>query len=209
MKLKMDKFKLSIKCNKKLIIFLSVLGIIGIVSGSIFNIMLNETDKTLVTSYITNFFSNIANNTLDNVSALKNGLISEISYVLIIWLLGISVIGIPIILFMYFSKFFILGFSISSIISNYRFKGCLLSLGYIFPHKIINIIIYTMLTLFTLKVSGKILFSIIKREKLDFKIVLNKYFIILLVSVGIIILTILFEVFVTPIIIKLFISIIS
>ena len=209
MKLKMDKLKLNIKRNKKLVVFLSVLGIIGIVSGSIFNIMLNETDKTLVTSYITNFFSNIANNTLDNVSALKNGLISEISYVLIIWLLGISVIGIPIILFMYFSKFFILGFSISGIISNYGFKGCLLSLGYIFPHKVINIIIYTILTLFTLKVSGKILFSIIKREKLDFKIVLNKYFIILLVSVGIIILTILFEVFVTPIIIKLFIPIIS
>ena len=141
MKLKMDKLKLSIKRNKKLLVFLSVLGIIGIAAGSIFNIMLNETDKSLVSSYITNFFDNIANNTLDNVSALKNGFINEISYVLIIWLLGISVIGIPIILFMYFSKFFILGFSISSIISNYGFKGCLLTFGYIFPHKIISIIV--------------------------------------------------------------------
>ena len=209
MKLKMDKLKFSIKHNKKLLVFLSVLGIIGIVSGSIFNIMLNESDKSLVSSYITNFFNNITNNTLDNVSALKNGFISEISYILIIWLLGISVIGIPIILFMYFSKFFILGFSISSIISNYGFKGCLLSLSYIFPHKIISIIVYTLLTLFTLKVSGKILFSIIKREKLDFKIVLNKYLIILLISLGIISLTTLFEVFMTPIIIKLFIPIIS
>lgn len=209
MKLKMDKLKLSIKRNKKLLVFLSALGIIGIVSGSIFNIMLNESDKSLVSSYIINFFNNIANNTLDNISALKNGLISEISYVLIMWLLGISIIGIPIILFMYFSKFFILGFSISSIISNYGFKGCLLSLSYIFPHKIINIFIYTVLTLFTLKVSGKILFSIIKREKIDFKIVLNKYLITLLISIGTIILTILFEVFATPIIIKLFIPIIS
>ena len=209
MKLKMDKLKLSIKHNKKLLVFLSILGIIGIAAGSVFNIMLNESDKVLVSNYITNFFDNIANNTLDNVSALKNGFISEISYILIIWLLGISIIGIPIILFMYFSKFFILGFSISSIISNYGFKGCLLSLSYIFPHKIINIIIYTILTLFTLKVSGKILYSIIRREKLDFKIVLNKYLIILLTSIITIVLTILFEVFITPIIIKLFIPIIS
>lgn len=209
MKLKMDKLKFSIKRNKKLLVFLIVLGMIGIVAGSVFNIMLNESDKSLVSSYITNFFDNITNNTLDNVSALKNGFIGEISYVLIIWLLGISIIGIPIILFMYFSKFFVLGFSISSIISNYGFKGCLLSLSYIFPHKIINIIIYTLLTFFTLKVSGKILFTIIKKEKMDFKIVLNKYLIVLLISMGIIILTTLFEIFVTPIIIKLFIPIIS
>lgn len=209
MKLKMDKFKLSIKRNKKLLVFLSVLGITGIVSGSIFNIMLNESDKTLISSYITNFFDNITNNTLDNISALKNAFFSEISYILIIWLLGISIIGIPIILFMYFSKFFILGFSISSIISNYGIKGCILSLGYIFPHKIINIIIYTILTLFTLKVSCKILYNIIRREKLDFKIVLNKYLIVLLINIGIIVLTTLFEVFITPIIIKLFIPIIS
>lgn len=209
MKLKMDKLKLNIKRNKKLLVFLIALGIIGIITGSVFNVLLNENDKALVSSYITNFFNNITNNTLDNLSALKNGLISEISYILIIWLLGISVIGIPIILLMYFSKFFILGFSISSIISNYGFKGCLLSLSYIFPHKIINIIIYTILTLFTLKVSGKILYSIIRREKLDFKIVLNKYLIILLTSIITIVLTILFEVFMTPIIIKLFIPIIS
>lgn len=209
MKIKMDKLKLRLKRNKKLLVFIIALGITGIITGSIFSIMLNEADKTLVSDYITNFFESIRNNTLDNVFALKNGLTSEISYILITWLLGISVIGIPIILFMYFSEFFVLGFSISSIISNYGFKGCLLSLSYVFPHKIINVIAYTLLTLFTLKVSGKILYTIIRREKLDFKIVLNKYLIILLVSIGIVILTTLFEVFITPIIIKLFIPIIS
>lgn len=207
MKLKTDKLKLSIKHNKKLLVFLITLGVIGIITGSIFNVMLNETDKTLVSGYITNFFKNISNNTLDNVFAIKNGLTSEFSYVLIIWLLGISVIGIPIILFMYFSEFFVLGFSISGIISNYGFKGCLLSLSYIFPHKIINVIVYTLLTLFTLKVSGKILYTIIRREKLDFKVVLNKYLLILLISIGIVVLTTLFEVFVTPIIIKLFLGV--
>ena len=207
MKLKMDKLKLSIKRNKKILVFLTTLGIIGIITGSIFNIMLNEADKALVSSYITNFFDNIKNNNLDNVSALKNGLISEISYILIIWLLGISVIGIPIILFMYFSELFVLGFSVSSIINNYGFKGCLISLSYIFPHKIINIITYSFLTLFTLKVSGKILYTIIRREKLDFSMVLNKYLSILLVNIAIVIVTTLFEVYVTPIIIKLFLGV--
>ena len=169
MKKIMDKFKSNIKYNKKIIVFLVVLGIIAIISGSIFTVMLNSSDKQLTIDYINNFINNLSNNNLDYISALQNGLTSFLVFILVVWLLGMSVIGIPVILFMYFSKIFVLGFSISAMITSYGLKGCLLSFAYIFPHQIINIITYTILVLYALKVSGKILYYIIKKEKLDFK----------------------------------------
>ena len=209
MKKVMDKFKASIKYNKKIIIFLIVLGILALSAGSIFTVMLNADDKKLTVDYINNFVNNISNSNLDYISALQNGFSVSFSFSIIVWLLGISVIGMPIILFMYFSKIFVLGFSISAIIANYGLKGCLISFAYIFPHQIINVIVYTFLTLYALKVSGKILYSIINKEKIDFKIILHNYVYILLGSLAILILMILFEVYVTPKIITIFLPLIK
>lgn len=209
MKKIMDKFKSSIKSNKKLIIFLIALGVIALIAGSVFTIMLNSSDKQLVSEYINNFINNLSNNQLDYKSALQNGIISYFSFIIVIWLLGISVIGIPVILFMYFSKIFVLGFSISSIIANYGFKGCLISLGYVFPHQIINMIVYSILTIASLKVAAKLLFSILKKEKLDFKVILNNYLYILLGSIVLGSLMVLFEVYLTPKIISIFLPLIK
>lgn len=209
MKIAMDKFKLRIKYNKKVLIFLIVLGIIALATGSIFSVMLNNSDKNLVATYIANFFDSINNNTINSTDALKNGLISACSYILIIWVMGISVIGIIITLFMYFTKVFILGFSISSIINNYGIKGCLLALSYIFPHEVINIIVYTILTMYTIKVSGKIIYAVLKKEKMDFKAIMNRYLLILGISILSIIVTTLFEVFLTPKLIKIVLPLIK
>lgn len=193
-----DKFKITIKHNKKVIFFLGIIAVIAIIFGSLFSVMLNESDKNLTLEYINNFFENIKNNNLNYILALKNGSISSLGFILIVWLLGVSIIGMPIVLFMYFSKFFVIGFSISSIIKGYGLKGCLLSFAYIFPHHIIYIIVYTILTVYSIKMSIKLISTIIKKDKIDFKPIINKYLLVLLLSVIIDVLTLLFEVFITP-----------
>ncbi len=193
-----DKFKITIKHNKKVIFFLGIIAVIAIIFGSLFSVMLNESDKNLTLEYINNFFENIKNNNLNYILALKNGSISSLGFILIVWLLGVSIIGMPIVLFMYFSKFFVIGFSISSIIKGYGLKGCLLSFAYIFPHHIIYIIVYTILTVYSIKMSIKLISTIIKKDKIDFKPIINKYLLVLLLSVIIAVLTLLFEVFITP-----------
>ncbi len=193
-----DKFKITIKHNKKVIFFLGIIAVIAIIFGSLFSVMLNESDKNLTLEYINNFFENIKNNNLNYILALKNGSISSLGFILIVWLLGVSIIGMPIVLFMYFSKFFVIGFSISSIIKGYGLKGCLLSFAYIFPHHIIYIIVYTILTVYSIKMSIKLISTIIKKDKIDFKPIINKYLLVLLLSAIIAVLTLLFEVFITP-----------
>lgn len=209
MKKILDKIKGNISTNKNMLIFLSIIGIIGIIIGTILNIALNQDDSKLVSEFLNNFIYNIQNNNLDYKGSFFNSLISNLGYIAFIWLLGISVIGLPITLFIFFTKTFVLGFSVSSIIANYKLKGCLLALSYIFPHMIINIFIYIVLTMYSLSLSLKIFQTIIKKQTLDFKFIMHKYLKILLISIIIIVITSAIEVFITPILMKLAISILK
>ena len=192
----MDKLKITI--NKKMFIFLLALFVIGIIVGSLFVTILKDSDKTLITESLNNFFTNVKTLNLKWKSTLITTLITQASYVIGIWILGISIIGLPLILIIYFSKAFILGFSIGSILLNYNVKGILLSIAYIFPHHIINFFIYTILSIYALSLSIKLFDSLLHKKKLDFRPILNKYLFILMVSVVLCITSTLLEVFVMP-----------
>lgn len=202
-----DKIKSNIKTNKNMLIFLSIIGIIGIIVGTILNIALNSDDSKLVSNFLNDFIYNIQNNNLDYKGSFLNSFISNLSYIILIWLLGISVIGLPIVLFIFFTKTFIIGFSVASIIVNYKLKGCLLALAYIFPHMIINVFVYIFLTMYSISLSLKIIQTIIKKQTLDFKFIMNRYLKVFLISIIFIILTSAMEIFFTPILIKLVITI--
>lgn len=203
MKKILDKLKDKIKLNKRMVIFLLGLMIIAIITGAVFATTLNKTDQALIKDYLAKFIQNIETNKLDYFEAFKSSFVSNTIFVLGIWLLGISVIGIPIMLFMYFSKAFILGFSVSNIIINYKLKGCLLSFLYIFPHHIINLFIFIFLVVYAFAFSAKIINAIFKRKSIDFKLIINKYLLVLLICFIGITITSLLEVFLTPNLIKL------
>ena len=98
----MDKLKQIIRNNKKSIIFLFILIVIALLTGSFFNIILNEADKKLVQESINTFLNNL--DKLNYLETLKTGLLNQSLFILIIWLLGFSIIGIPIILFSFLKK---------------------------------------------------------------------------------------------------------
>jgi len=205
----MDKLKSIFGINKQIRIFLLGLAIIAVIAGAFYITILNKTDQSLVESSINTFFNDIKNNNLNYVISLKNAILSNLGFYLIIWLLGISVIGIPVIIFMFFSKAFIIGFSVSSIILNYKLKGALLSFFYVFPHQIINIYILIILISYATSLSLTIIDSIIKRKTIDFKIIMNKYINVLMVVVICIVFTAFFEVFIAPAIMKIVLTFIN
>lgn len=209
MKKQWDKLKSIFIINKQITIFLIGLSIVAVVAGAFYITILNKTDQSLVKTSINEFFNNINNNNLNYMASLKNIILTNVGFIIVIWLLGISVIGIPIIIFLFFSKAFVIGFSISSIIFNYELKGTLLSLFYIFPHHIINIYIYIILIAYAISLSFKIIESIIKRKSIDFKVVMNKYLYVLLVSLIVIVITSLFEIFAMPAILKIILSLVK
>lgn len=206
MKKQLDKLKIKIKYDKKLVTFMVVLVLIGIITGTFFTLILNGNDKKLVIEYIESFVESISNNKLVFQDTLKNALISNMVYILSVWILGISIIGLPIIVLITFWKSFVIGFSISSFIITYGIKGCILSFIYVFPHFIINLLFFIILSTYAIRLSLKLVATILNKKSLDFKLIINKYFNILLICTIIIILSVLYGVFIMPIVIKFIVS---
>lgn len=193
-----DKLKKRVTINRKLFLFLFVLFIVGLLAGSLFTIILNESDQSLVKNSLSNFMTSVSKHQLNIEQTLLPSLFSQIIYVLAVWLLGISILGLPIVLILYFSKAFTLGFSIGSLLFHYQSKGILLSFGYIFPHQIINFFLYTILTIYSLSLSLKLFDALFHKKRLDFRFILNKYLFILILTLLGIIITCLLEMFVMP-----------
>lgn len=209
MKKYMDKLKRNIHVNKNLFVFLLVIVIVGIVSGSLFSAIISTDDKQLVSDYLNSFFNNAEANKLNYDTSIINTLILTIGFALVMWILGISIIGFFIVIFMLFMKAFILGFSISSIIMSFKLKGILLALGYAFPHHIINILVFILLTAYALIVSFKLIKSITSKKPLDFKTIFNRYVTALVVSAILLTLTSLYEVYVVPKVVSFLMGIIK
>lgn len=197
--------KNSIIKQKKLYKLIITLMIFGIISGILFIFFINKESKNNALSSIKNFFDLMNTSTGVNYGkSLLNTLINNIGYVLLIWLLGISIIGLPITIILAFMKSFILGFSISSIISCYKIKGILGAFLYIFPHQIIILFIYLLLSFYSISFSIKLFKSLFLKQNINFRIVMQKYIKILLISLVSSIIISLYEVFISTYFIKLF-----
>ena len=200
MKKVMDKLLNTIRFDKKYVLFCMILVIIGIISGSLFIVILNSSDKSLVIEYITNFIDTIKNNSFNYVDMFKNTIL--INYI-IITILGFTYILAPINILILFYKAFIIGFSMSSFILTFKIKGLLLSIVYIFPHLILNILIFSILTAFTLKLSITMTKSIIKKKDVNMRHYFNKYLYTSIFIIVLITITSLYESFIAPYLLKL------
>ena len=198
MKKYMDKFIGNIKINRNLFIFLLGFIIVGIITGALFSIILDTGDKKLVFEYLNSFFSNVSNNKLDYNISFYNSLVFTVGFAILIWLLGVSVIGFFIVLFLLFLKAFILGFTVGSIILNFKLKGFILSIIYVFPHQVINILIIMLLCAYALIVSFKMIRCFCGKLVLDFRNIFSRYMKVLFISVFVLILLCLYEVFIMP-----------
>lgn len=159
--------------NKKVNLFVIFIVILGIISGSLFLMVLNENDKSEVINEISTFMANINTNNINNFNSFKNSLIEGMILIILSWILGMSIIGVIFNIFFIYMKSFTIGFSISSFILVYKYKGILSSLVYTVPSQLINILIILILGVYTLLFS-KYLFKMIFLK--DKTVNLGKFF---------------------------------
>lgn len=202
----LDKLKTILEAklnqNKKILNILILLSIIGFILGIIFVVFIAKNDHTYIKEYMSQYIKNINDGNINYLVCFKDNFLINIVIFIFIFLLGISVIGIPIIVLIYFTKIFIIGFSITSFILSFKLKGLLYVLIYLIP----NIIMYIMLTtivLYATKVSLYLIYSVFNKLEINFKNVMNSYFKVFIFSVvGIIIYSIL-DTFLLPNIIQI------
>lgn len=205
MKFNIKKTKNSILKQKKLYLFLIGLMVTGLIAGILFWFVISKEDKLLVTKNLTNFFSCIKEgNSINYGASLLNSVVTSLIYVILIWLLGISIIGLPIILVMMATKSFIVGFSIAGIISSYGLKGIVGAFVYVFPHQIVFLLLLILLGFYASAFCIKLFKYLFLKQMINFKETMRKYLKILGISCLSVLVISLFETFISTYFIKLF-----
>ncbi|QQY80631.1 stage II sporulation protein M [Keratinibaculum paraultunense] len=112
---------------------------IGIISGAITIKVLNLEQKNSIMTFLNTFFKMIGNSSFDNVSILKQSLIDNVKTIILIYITGFIVIGIPIISMVVLFRGFALGFTVGFLVNEYGFKGFIFSILGILPQNLIII----------------------------------------------------------------------
>ncbi len=202
MHLKNEKFN-KIITKKNLLIFLLSLIIVSIMVGILFYMSLPLDDKITSQNKILAYFNGelLDNNILIN---LKKSLSNNILSVLSIWILGISVIGVFFILFLFFMKGFTLGFSITTIFAKFNLKGLFATIFYLFPDKLLSLFLALYISYHSLCFSYKLLTFLFIDRDINIHIALRKYLKTLVIGLVISIIISIMEVFITPFVLKTF-----
>ena len=207
MNIKLNKVKTKVndklKEQKKIYIFLIIVMILGLILGIIYAIILNQNDHNLVTESLNSFFISIKENNIDYKNALINSLIGNITFTTFIFLLGISIIGIPIIILSLFLKTFIFGFSISSIIYTYHLNGILKAITYTLPHQLITLLMALFLGFYALYFGIKLFKYLFKGKDINLRMSMKRYLQVYIIVLLINITCSFIEVFLSPTLMKL------
>lgn len=189
-----------IKKDKNIYISLIIVLLISLVFGMFFITILTIEDKTLLKSHINTYFDTIKSGSIS--SNLYNNLASNNIGIFILWILGFSIIGLPLIIAILFYKGFSLSFTITSLIYNFRLDGIFFSFIYVFPHLILNLLFYFITTYYSFKLCINLIWIISGKSKFNFK-TLKKYLFILIISIFFISLSSLYETYILPYLIKI------
>lgn len=151
--------------NKKINVFVIFMLILGIISGCIFLMVIKDSDKDMVINQITNFIKNINDNKVDNSYIFLNSLYESYIYIFLVWIMGSSMVGIVINIFLIYFKGFISGFTIGSFYLVFKYKGLILSFIYVFPTLIINLLMVVILSVYSILFTSYLFRVIFTKER--------------------------------------------
>ena len=148
--------------NIRSYLILLIVFFIGIILGIIFINNSNEEQVTQITTYINNFINSMKNNyQISTNTLLIDSIINNVSIAILLWFLGSTVIGVPLIYLVIGYKGYCIGFTISAIIATIGTgKGILFITGAMLLQNIIYIP-----CILTLATSGIKLYKLIMEDR--------------------------------------------
>lgn len=136
----MRNFRQMIKEQTPLYIFVAVLFLVGVVFGALIVSALTMDQQQELGDYLGNFFATVDQQGLPaapesfwSIAALN------LKWIGLIWILGLSVIGLPGILILDFLKGVLIGFTVGCLVSQYSWHGLLFALVSVAPHNLVLI----------------------------------------------------------------------
>jgi len=155
--------------------FVIMFFMVGISSGAFTTKALSQAENKELIKYLQNFFRIVDTKVIDQFSILKQALINNLQTGVLIWILGVTIIGIPLILLLVAVRGFIIGFTVGFFIQQMGVKGLIFSILSLLPQNII--IIPGVIIVAVLGISFSIMLIRNKVKKTRYDNVLNQFFV--------------------------------
>lgn len=123
-----------IKENWYLYIIVLIFFLGGVIFGSIGVKVLNQDQTSELTNYLNHFFEKIPQ--LEGQRVIYQSIMDNLNIIIIIFILGMTVIGFPLVLFLIFTRGFILGFTIGFLVQEKAWKGIFLTIISVLPQNL-------------------------------------------------------------------------
>lgn len=183
---------------------------IGISSGAITIKVLNTGQKNELINFLDSFFKVLNENSISSFSLLKQSLMNNLQTVILIWILGIIVVGIPVIMGVLILRGFVIGFTVGFLIEGFGLKGFLFALFAVMPQNIFIIPCLIIISVIATKFSVVIIKNKLRKApSYNFSNKVSKYSVSIFMISLLILLGSLVEAYITPFFMRLISSYIS
>ena len=166
------------------------------IAGIMFNSFIDESIKKDIEKNITRLVANFTKESY-NLKLIFGTVFNNSIEVLLIWVFGISIIGIPIVIFFYSSKVLLFGFELVSLLSNLGHVSLLFTIIYLLP-TLLNLGIFFVLLYYSINYSIVLIKVLFFKKNYSLKTITNRYLKILGFVVLCCLVTALLEILVVP-----------
>jgi stage II sporulation protein M len=144
--------------NSSMYLFVIVLFLMGVIFGAVIVNSLSFGQKEDLFYYLNQFFGQMNNGKIAEESDLfRQSFFHNIKFIGLMWLLGISIIGLPVILVLLFMKGMVVGFTVGFLVNQMGFDGFFLAFVSILPQNFIIIPVFIVTASVTVMFSLKMI----------------------------------------------------
>lgn len=136
----LQPFRHALKDHTPLYVFVAVLFLMGVVFGALMVNALTLEQQQDLSKYLSNFFMSV-NESTGSMNEVTFWYITSLhlKWLGLIWVLGLSVIGLPGILILDFFKGVLIGFTVGCLVGQFSWKGMLFALVSVAPPNLVII----------------------------------------------------------------------
>lgn len=171
--------------HSSIYLFVVVLFLMGVIFGAVIVNSLSFTQKEDLFYYLSQFFGQVSDGNVAAANDLfKQSFFHNTKFIGLMWILGISIIGLPVILILLFMKGMVVGFTVGFLVNQMGWDGFLLSFVTVLPQNLIIIPVFivasTISVAFSLKMISR---QFMKKVGQPMMPMLGKYLFAFVVSI--------------------------
>lgn len=133
--------------HSSIFLFIVVLFLMGVIFGAIVVNSMSISQKQDLFYYLSQFFGQVSDaKVADDQDLFLQSFFHNSKFIGLMWVLGISIIGLPVILILLFIKGMVVGFTVGFLVSQMGWNGFMLAFVSILPQNLIIIPVFIMMS---------------------------------------------------------------